>query len=219
MADPYGFVILDDDPYGQLRWAGEAPEPLATLTDRVVTFGTTSKVLSPGLRVGWAVGPRALIREVAVVKQSADLHTSSLSQRIAHEVLTRPGFLEHHLDRLRDSYERHGRALAEALRCHLGGRLTFEEPDGGMFIWGRLTRGRRRAGPAPEGHRAGRGLRSRHRLRRRRRPGPPELAAPSSFATSEAADLNEAARRLARAVASTEAEAFPRRARTRVTGP
>jgi 2-aminoadipate transaminase len=205
LADRYGFVILDDDPYGQLRWAGEAPAPLATLTDRVVTLGTTSKVLSPGLRVGWAVGPRTLVRELAVVKQSADLHTSSLSQRIAHEVLTRPGFLEHHLDRLRDSYKRHGRALAEALRCHLGGRLTFEEPDGGMFIWGRLREGGDASVLLPmavergvafvpgAAFQVGAGPDHRSWLR-------------LSFATAEAADLGEAARRLARAVASMEAD-------------
>ncbi|MGE0796402.1 MAG: aminotransferase class I/II-fold pyridoxal phosphate-dependent enzyme, partial [Acidimicrobiia bacterium] len=113
----------------------------ATMTDRVVSLGTASKVLCPGLRVGWAVAPASLARELVVLKQSADLHTSSLAQRVVHRVLTRPGFLEPHLEGLRARYRRQADALTGALRDELGDRLTFAAPAGGMFVWARLPGG------------------------------------------------------------------------------
>ncbi len=73
-----------------------------------------------------------------MLKQAADLHTSSLNQAIAATVLTRPGFLEPHLDGLRDRYRRQSRALQDALRAHLSDRIAFHAPEGGMFLWGRL---------------------------------------------------------------------------------
>lgn len=138
LADRYGFVIVDDDPYGALRWRGVEPVALRTLSDRVVTLGTTSKVLCPGLRVGWAAGPTELVRHLVLLKQAVDLQTTTLTQRIAHRVLSRPGFLGPHLDRLRTTYSARCDALADALERHLGDRIAFDRPDGGMFLWARL---------------------------------------------------------------------------------
>ena len=138
LADHYGFVIVDDDPYGALRWRGEEPVALRTLSDRVVTLGTTSKVLCPGLRVGWAAGPSELAQHLVLLKQAVDLQTATLTQRIAHRVLTRPGFLAPHLDRLRATYAVRCDALATSLDRHLGDRIRFIRPDGGMFLWARL---------------------------------------------------------------------------------
>lgn len=133
LADRYGFLVLDDGPYTELRWSGRPGVPLARLTDRVVSLGTASKVLAPGLRVGWAVGPAPLLRELTVLKQSADLHTSSLGQRIVHRVLSAPGFLDHHLAGLRVRYQRQADALLTALHG-----LDVVPPAGGMFLWARL---------------------------------------------------------------------------------
>ena len=138
LADRYGFVIVDDDPYGALRWSGAEPTPLRSLSDRVVTLGTTSKVLCPGLRVGWAIAPPELARHLVIVKQAVDLQTTTLTQRIAHGVLARPGFLAPHLARLRSCYEARATALADALDQQLDGRLAFERPPGGMFLWARV---------------------------------------------------------------------------------
>jgi 2-aminoadipate transaminase len=132
LAERYGFLIVADDPYGALRWRGEAPTPLADLSDQVVTLGTTSKILTPGLRVGWAVAPTALARELVVLKQAADLHTSSLSQQLAAALLTRPGFLPPHLDGLRARYRAQCDALVAALQPL---PLRFHTPNGGMFLW------------------------------------------------------------------------------------
>jgi 2-aminoadipate transaminase len=138
LADRYGFVIVDDDPYGALRWAPGVPVPLRSLSDRVVTLGTTSKVLCPGLRVGWAAGPPELAQALTLLKQAVDLQTATLTQRIAHRVLDRPGFLPPRLAHLRATYEGRCTALLGALDRHLGGRLVCDRPDGGMFVWGRL---------------------------------------------------------------------------------
>lgn len=139
LADRYGFWLVEDDPYGDLRWGGPALPGLATRAERVVTLGSTSKVLSPGLRVGWAVTRPELRRAMTTLKQGADLHTGSLSQAIVHRVLVEPGFLDDHLDRLRASYRTQASALGTALRSTFGDRVAFADPDGGMFLWARFT--------------------------------------------------------------------------------
>ncbi|HEX2575478.1 MAG TPA: PLP-dependent aminotransferase family protein [Aquihabitans sp.] len=141
LADRYGFLVVEDDPYGQLRWRGEAPTALRSLTDRCLSLGTVSKVLSPGLRVGWAVGPPPVVRSMVVLKQAADLHTSSLTQHLVHHVLTEPGFLDDHLAGLRTRYRAQAEALVAALRDVLGDAFAFAfaQPDGGMFVWGDVS--------------------------------------------------------------------------------
>lgn len=137
LADRYGFLVVADDPYGALRWRGEPRTPLADLSDQVVSLGTTSKVLTPGLRVGWAVARPALTRQLVVLKQAADLHTSSLSQQLAAALLTQPEFLTRHLDGLRARYRAQCDTLVEALQ---GLPLRFHTPDGGMFLWAEADR-------------------------------------------------------------------------------
>lgn len=139
LADRYGFWLVDDDPYGRLRWAGGAPPPLRTLSDRVLTLGTASKILSPGLRVGWAAVPAEVHRAMATLKQAADLHTSSFDQRLVHRVLADDDAMAAHLDRVRAAYATQASALAGALRARFGDRLAFADPEGGMFLWARLS--------------------------------------------------------------------------------
>jgi 2-aminoadipate transaminase len=138
LADRYGFLIVEDDPYRHLRWAGTPSPPLATFTERVVSLGTISKLLCPGLRVGYTVAPPALAGPLVQLKQAVDLHTSSLAQRAAFRVLSTPGFLDRHLARLRRLYRRRAETLVAALGEHLGDLATFRPPEGGMFIWVRV---------------------------------------------------------------------------------
>ena len=135
LADRYGFVIVDDNPYGELRWKGSAPLPLASLTDRVITLGTVSKVVCPGLRVGYVVAPESVAPALVLVKQALDLHTSTLAQRAVHDLLTTPEFLDRQLDRLRTVYRERALELCDALRSEFGDQLRFQRPDGGMFVW------------------------------------------------------------------------------------
>ncbi len=135
LADHYGFVVIDDDPYGALRWAGEACPSLRTFTDRAVSLGSVSKVLAPGLRVGWAVGPAPLIRAVVQLKQQADLDTGMFNQDLVHRVRSQPGFWEPHLEATRDHYRSRAEALDAALVDRFGDRLAWRPATGGMFTW------------------------------------------------------------------------------------
>jgi 2-aminoadipate transaminase len=139
MADHYGFVIVEDDPYGELRWAGDALPPMRSFTDRAVTLGTVSKIVCPGLRIGYSIAPRPLAEAMVVLKQALDLHTSTLSQRAIHRVVTTPGFMTSQVDRLRPLYRERCATLVDALRAELGDRFEFDPPQGGMFVWGRLA--------------------------------------------------------------------------------
>ncbi len=140
LADRYGFLIVEDDPYGEIRFSGSAPPPLATLSDRVVSIGTISKVLFPGLRVGWVVAPRVLAPALVLVKQAVDLHTSTLAQGIAFRLLTRPGFLTDHVMVLRAHYQSQARVLSGALAAEFGSDLAIVHPEGGMFLWAEVRR-------------------------------------------------------------------------------
>jgi 2-aminoadipate transaminase len=135
LADRHGFLIVEDDPYAALRWAGTAPPPLARLTSRVVTLRTISKVLAPGLRVAYAVAPPAVADDLTLLKQAVDLHTSTPLQRAVLRLVTEPGFLEGHLAAIRPLYEARADALFEALDAELPGRVLATRPDGGMFVW------------------------------------------------------------------------------------
>jgi 2-aminoadipate transaminase len=138
LAEDYGFLIVEDDPYGEIRFSGPAPPPLAALTERVVTVGTISKILFPGLRVGWVVAPAWLAPSLVLLKQAVDLHTSTFSQRIALGLVRRQGFLAGHLGVLRAHYASQARVLSKALAANFGDDLTVSEAEGGLFLWARI---------------------------------------------------------------------------------
>lgn len=134
LADHYGFLVIDDDPYGELRFRGTAPAPMRTMGANVVSLGTSSKLLAPGLRCGWLSAPAWLVSSIVKLKQATDLHTSSLSQLMVADVLADEAFLTDHLAGLRTIY----RERCEALSSAVTGLVDFEMPDGGMFLWGRV---------------------------------------------------------------------------------
>ncbi|MFN4004604.1 MAG: PLP-dependent aminotransferase family protein [Hylemonella sp.] len=138
-------VIVEDDPYGDLYF-GEAPPPsLLALSDQVpgsrdwlVHCGSLSKVLSPGLRVGWMIAPAALLAKATMCKQFSDAHTSTFAQATAAQYL-RSGRMPAALQRARQVYAERARAMGESLRQELGEALTFTQPGGGLFVWARLS--------------------------------------------------------------------------------
>jgi len=135
LADRFGFVVIEDDPYGELRFEGEALPPVASFGERVVRLGTVSKVLAPGLRVGWAIAPAALVGPLVRLKQAADLHTSSLSQRVALDAWGDDAFMAEHLTLLRRVYADRAAALLAALPP----ALKADAPRGGLFLWARAV--------------------------------------------------------------------------------
>ena len=174
LADRHGFWIVDDDAYGELRWSGPAPAPLRTRTDRVLTLGSASKVLSPGLRVGWVTGPDELIAELAIAKQAADLHTGSLTQRVVARVVADEAAFAAHLEGLR--------ARRRHVRVGRPGPRRRPRPHHRRAARRRRGRGGRvRAGPGLRGGRSRRARpvaapelrhrRSRRAARGRRPPG------------------------------------------------
>ena len=139
LAGRYGFLIVEDDPYGHLRFSGEPLAPVGSLSGHVVRLGTVSKTVAPGLRVGWAVGPPELIALMVRAKQAADLQASTTGQAMALALLERPGWLDAQVARIVPLYRERALALARALREHVGDAIELRDPAGGMFLWGRLT--------------------------------------------------------------------------------
>jgi 2-aminoadipate transaminase len=134
LADRFGFLIVEDDPYGVLRFRGEHVPSIRTFSDRVVTLGTASKLLAPGLRVAWLAAPAWLFGSLVRLKQAADLHTSTLSQRIAADILADHDFVAAHVRRVAAIY----RERCDALAGSIADSVEVVVPDGGMFLWGRV---------------------------------------------------------------------------------
>lgn len=137
LAERYGFLVVEDDPYGRLRFAGTSHPPIGAPGRPVVRLGTASKVLAPGLRVGWLTGPPAIVAALARAKQAADLHTSALDQLVVLGALTDPRFPAH-LAGTVAAYRARARRLVDALRCRFGDGIELVEPEGGMFVWARF---------------------------------------------------------------------------------
>lgn len=141
LAERYGFVVLEDDPYAEIRFDGPAMPPVRAFTERAVTLGSFSKTVAPGLRVGWCVLPEALAVPVIRLKQAADLNTGTLVQAAIAELVADGSWWGRHLYRVRRVYAEQAAALATALGEGFGDRLTLNAPRGGMFLWGRFTDG------------------------------------------------------------------------------
>jgi 2-aminoadipate transaminase len=145
MAVKHNTLIVEDDPYGDLYF-GEAPPPsLLAMShevpgsrDLLVHCGSLSKVLSPGLRVGWMVGPAELLAKATMCKQFSDAHTSTFAQATAAEYL-KAGRMPATLAKVRSVYAQRARVMGDALRRDLGEAVSFVQPQGGLFVWARLT--------------------------------------------------------------------------------
>jgi 2-aminoadipate transaminase len=136
LAARHGVIILEDDPYGELRFRGVRPPSLAALDEAgvVLQLGTFSKTLAPGLRIGWITGAPELIRACTTAKQAADLHSGNLSQRATAALLETFDY-EAHLSRLRAVYGARCDDLLAALTRHMPTEAGWTQPDGGLFVW------------------------------------------------------------------------------------
>jgi 2-aminoadipate transaminase len=145
LAVKYQTLVVEDDPYGDLYF-GEAPPPsLLAMSasvpgsrDLLVHCGSLSKVLSPGLRVGWMVGPEPLLARATMCKQFSDAHTSTFAQATAAQYL-KAGRMPATLAHVRKVYGERAMAMGNALRSGLGDAIEFVQPQGGLFVWARLT--------------------------------------------------------------------------------
>ena len=145
LAVKYNTLIVEDDPYGDLYF-GEAPPPsLLAITpqvpgsrDLLVHCGSLSKVLSPGLRVGWMIGHADLLARATMCKQFSDAHTSTFAQATAAQYL-KAGRMPATLAKVRSVYAQRAKTMGDALRRELGDAVSFVQPQGGLFVWARLT--------------------------------------------------------------------------------
>jgi len=130
-----GLPIVEDNPYGDLWFDEPPPPPLsASAGDGAIYVGSFSKVLAPGLRLGYVIAPRLLYPKLLQAKQAADLHTPGFNQRIVHEVI-KDGFLDQHVPTIRARYRTQRDAMAAALQRHLPPGCHWQAPVGGMFFW------------------------------------------------------------------------------------
>jgi 2-aminoadipate transaminase len=145
LAAQYQTLVVEDDPYGDLYFNAAPPPSLLALSSQVpgsrdwlAHCGSLSKVLSPGLRVGWLMAPPALLANAVMCKQFSDAHTSTFAQAVAAQYL-QAGRMPATLAHVRQVYAERAQALCDALRAQLGDAVEFVQPQGGLFVWLRLT--------------------------------------------------------------------------------
>lgn len=153
LADRYGLPIIEDDPYGQLRYEGEHLPSLVVLdrelhagddedcyNGNVIYLSTFSKTLAPGLRLGWIVAPVEVIRKLVQAKQGADLHSGTFAQLVAYEV-AKGGFLDRHVRKIRAAYHERRDTMLAALEKYFPPSVRWTHPEGGLFLWVTLPEG------------------------------------------------------------------------------
>ena len=145
LAVKHQIFVIEDDPYSELRSYGNALPPLIAIAKEIPGaeawcgyLSTLSKILAPGFRIGWMILPPALLNYAEIAKQGMDLHTSTFTQAVAARYLD-SGRLYERLPGIRASYKERNEALADALKRHLSGALSYVQPDGGMFLWAKWT--------------------------------------------------------------------------------
>lgn len=145
LAVKHGTVIVEDDPYGDLYFDKAPPPSIMSLTkevpgsrERVAHCGSLSKVLSPGLRIGWMIAPAELLAKATMCKQFSDAHTSTFAQATAAQYL-KSGRMPDTLAHVRKVYAERAAAMGAALKRDLGDAIAFTQPGGGLFFWARLT--------------------------------------------------------------------------------
>lgn len=137
IARKYDLLIVEDDPYGALRYTGEDVIPIAALApERTIYFGTFSKTLTPGLRIGWSVAPAEITHRLVQAKQGADLHSSTFDQMIANDVAQR-GILKAHVRKIRQVYKERRDVMLDALAEFWPEESSWTQPQGGLFLWAR----------------------------------------------------------------------------------
>jgi 2-aminoadipate transaminase len=153
LSNKYGIPIVEDDPYGALRFEGEHQPPLVALDvdfhrsyglnghgymeGNVIYLGTFSKTLAPGLRLGWVVAPVEVIDQLVMAKQGTDLHTSNFTQMLAYEIV-RTDFFDEHVRTIRKVYGERHQVMLQALERYFPEGCSWTRPQGGLFLWARV---------------------------------------------------------------------------------
>lgn len=145
LADQYGVPIVEDDPYGQLRYEGAHIPNVEVLdskmhhdgccyTGNVIYLSTFSKILAPGIRLGWVIAPPEVIQKMVMAKQGTDLHTPTFNQIVAYEV-SRGGFLDQHIVKINAIYRERRDVMLDSLTENMPDSVRWTHPHGGLFLW------------------------------------------------------------------------------------
>ena len=137
----YNVMVLEDDPYSELRFSGERVKSLKSFdkAGNVIFTASFSKTIAPGLRCGYCIADKEVIRKLTIGKQATDVHTSSLSQAIINEYLKK-GLFEPHVESIKKVYKEKKDAMAEAIKKYMPcDKIKFTDPEGGLFIWGEFS--------------------------------------------------------------------------------
>jgi 2-aminoadipate transaminase len=135
IAREHDLVIIEDDPYGELRYEGEYITPIFRLApERTIYLSTFSKTLTPGIRLAYVVAPKPIITRFIQAKQGADLHTGTFVQMVVNDICQR-GFLRQHVKRLRGVYSQRRDMMMDAITEHWPQECTYTRPKGGLFLW------------------------------------------------------------------------------------
>jgi 2-aminoadipate transaminase len=152
LADKYGVPIIEDDPYGRLRYDGVDIPSIAQLDSEmrgqtnsqyngnVIYLSTFSKILAPGIRLAWVIGPVEAVSKMAQAKQGVDLNTSTFNQLIAYEV-GKDGFIDKHLEVIKRVYHERRDVMLDAMVEHFPQTIKWTHPEGGLFLWATLPEG------------------------------------------------------------------------------
>lgn len=142
LADKYDFLIYEDNPYGELRFSGEEIPTLKSMdkNGRVIYFGSFSKILAPGMRLGFTSAPAPLLERMIICKQVSDVHTNVLSQMIAYEFVTRYS-IDEHIAKLREAYGKKCKLMMDCMDKYFPSEVTHTCPDGGLFLYCTMPEG------------------------------------------------------------------------------
>jgi 2-aminoadipate transaminase len=137
LAREYDLILVEDDPYGELRYEGDYLTPIFRMApERTIYMSTFSKTLAPGIRLAWITAPKPLIARLVQAKQGADLHTGTFVQMVTHDICER-GILRQHVRRLRQVYHNRRDAMLDAIAEHWPEEMKYTRPAGGLFLWAR----------------------------------------------------------------------------------
>ena len=142
MAEEFDFIIVEDNPYGYIAFDDTPPEPIKTkdIQKRVVYLSTFSKIVSPGLRIGWIVADEAIVRQLALAKSATDLCSDGLSQYVAAEMLSR-GLVDKQIDHITSIYREKRDLMLESMDIHFPDVASWTKPGGGIFLWVAMPEG------------------------------------------------------------------------------
>ena len=133
--EQYNTVVIEDDPYADLRFSGQAPQSMRNFLDgQVILLGSFSKTIAPGLRLGWICAKREFMDKLVIAKQASDLHSNSLCQRIVHRYLI-DNDVNMHIETIIAVYKRQRDVMIASIEEHFPKEVKFTRPEGGMFLW------------------------------------------------------------------------------------